>query len=301
MCPVGTINVLLRGHTGQSFGFSLAKGVRVTHGDVVQVQLKRHKYKRAKHPYGGDCVDDVPSLQGDAMLDPAACNWRCQLRDAMVACPGICPDAENVSSCFALHTHNFSTIECFERSVNRPNSCRDPTEDGFRYGETGNIGKEAVKYSRANGYAYCPIKCKETEYRISKETRASIPDGIYQYLGTGFTSAGSWLLNFELESTWPTVHESTPKATLWDVFSGIGGNMGLFVGMSIMSWCEVAEFVAVLASLSVLWCWRLVRREPAQPAQHHSCSATAQGTSTETAAPQDAGAYLVRAINVERA
>lgn len=29
VCPVGTINVLLRGHTGQSFGFSLAKGVRL--------------------------------------------------------------------------------------------------------------------------------------------------------------------------------------------------------------------------------------------------------------------------------
>ena len=110
----------------------------------------------------------------------------------------------------------------------------------------------------------CPLECNQTLY---KPTVSS-----YQLIGTQFlekvlnnsnltsdfiirildsTQIEKSLIQVSIfyESLSYILSEETPRMDMVSLLASIGGNLGLFLGVSVFSLCEIVEFIIVMFSL----------------------------------------------------
>ncbi len=81
----------------------------------------------------------------------------------------------------------------------------------------------------------CPAECDNEEYSINQATNMPRTDNITK------------LLLYIEELKFAEINEY-PKITEADVVSNIGGTLGLFLGLSLLSFVEIFEIIILLFS-----------------------------------------------------
>ena len=89
-------------------------------------------------------------------------------------------------------------------------------------------------------YGLCPIECEYVDYDLNVNS-ATYPSYWYQQLDSEIKSDVSVMINIYYKQMYYTLVEDTPKITLDLLVSLIGGNISLFVGMSVLSFIEFFE------------------------------------------------------------
>ncbi|XP_077865309.1 uncharacterized protein LOC144351913 [Saccoglossus kowalevskii] len=141
--------------------------------------------------------------------------------------------------------------------------------------ETQDLCRQLTRYLTNIGEinCKCPSPCKETKYDMTL-SQSQWPSDVYL---NKLLKALKWK-NFKLKNVndmqsarsnlvrleiyfetlnYESVHEQ-PAYKWEDILSDIGGTMGLYIGISIISICEFVSFI-------VLLCWKLPKKEAVQP------------------------------------
>ena len=103
---------------------------------------------------------------------------------------------------------------------------------------------------------HCPLECNRTEYRASASTLKLLGDDFLDYikenknLASDFkktplnanTAANSVVkVNIFYDSMSYTLSTESAKMDIVSLLASIGGNLGLFLGVSVFSLCELIE------------------------------------------------------------
>ena len=138
---------------------------------------------------------------------------------------------------------------CFiSTSLKEPDStykpCLSPSESDCALAEFHRISKSVSQYD------VCPIECSSIEYPMSMSF-SNLDDSYVQFLChnsflgscTNNSRIKNYLLIFDVYytslSTKTTIQSS--KMDSYEVLSGIGGFMGLFLGLSLLNFAEYIE------------------------------------------------------------
>jgi predicted DNA-binding ribbon-helix-helix protein len=104
----------------------------------------------------------------------------------------------------------------------------------------------------------CPLECNRTEYKTSVTTSQLIGDIYVEYIRRNKNLASDFIkrsinsdtvarsvvkINLFYESLSYTLVTESPKMNSVSLLASIGGNLGLFLGVSAFSLCEIVELV----------------------------------------------------------
>ncbi len=164
--------------------------------------------------------------------------------------------------------------------------CKDPEAEGFySYGANGKsaeqfrLDQEQFPFPE---YAFCPLPCTESMYRVDGYTSTTHPSSTVSRLGPLYNlftrtekimegERSEALLYFGSNSITKLREEQTTSMST--LVGTLGGNMGLWMGMSVMTFFEFVElaFIAVCTG-ALIQCGCRQRsghpqREKGQPAR----------------------------------
>ena len=137
--------------------------------------------------------------------------------------PSLCLEA-----CF--YKHVIDQYNCTERLLYMPVSSKYKQ---LRNCSATDICCEVDEFDKVEESCDCPPKCNMVErtFTISSSTNA---DGVVG-------------INIYYESLFLERRETTDSYTPWSLISDIGGNTGLFLGLTLLSWVELMLFACGLA------------------------------------------------------
>ena len=109
-------------------------------------------------------------------------------------------------------------------------------------------------------YCECDQRCNDDYWRLQYSTLAwpaenfepylfgsiasTNPDVAAKLVDRQFTMDNIVELNVYYEELNQQVLVESPKVTAWTMLSTIGGSMGLYIGVSVITICEVVQFLA---------------------------------------------------------
>ena len=155
--------------------------------------------------------------------------------------------------------------------------CKDPLRhsSGYAYGSR---GKSASQFRQDQAqlfpfpeYAFCPLPCVETTYIIDQSKTTRLPSATVpglEALRNKFTQkenvlageTSETLIFFHSNTMTKTLEQQT--TTLSSLVGTLGGNMGLWLGMSVMTLLEFVEFAMIAVCTGALVrCWHGKKKE----------------------------------------
>ena len=90
--------------------------------------------------------------------------------------------------------------------------------------------------------AECPLECDSISYEITNSFTTVISDQ-FQLLFPNKSLNNSVIFNIYFEDLSFTKISQMAKTDIWDLVSNIGGNSGLFIGISFLSFAEIIELI----------------------------------------------------------
>jgi hypothetical protein len=121
--------------------------------------------------------------------------------------------------------------------------------DAISIGKDENLG--SIYYSLIRGEvntkcsAECPLECDSISYEITNSFTTVISDQ-FQLLFPNKSLNNSVIFNIYFEDLSFTMISQMAKTDIWDLVSNIGGNSGLFIGISFLSFAEIIELIVEL-------------------------------------------------------
>ena len=226
--------------------------------------------ERLGEPYGF-CREDLTSDSDTYIYSSHTCLTLCQQNYVMETCAcvsSLLPIPENNESnlqyCGTFDpenaSHFFGNIRCeadaleefsMNETLKQSCECYSPCEERY--------------YTSRISYSYWPLEFYQTSFfehcvinhPVSPDTKSYqnlAKFNVSHLIDTGLIRKNFVRLNVYLEEL--TVQESVQKETyvFSNLFSDIGGTFGLWIGVSVITWCEIIEMV-----LRVLtrWCRKM--------------------------------------------
>ncbi|XP_071506092.1 epithelial sodium channel subunit gamma-2-like [Diadema antillarum] len=221
-------------HDPSVFAFPEDDGISVSTGQATSIGLRRSYITRLEDPYG-DCVDGNQEYYNPQMYNfsQRSCSKMCLEKAMLKQCKCVTDILVNGTMC--------SPINQTERA------CRTSV---------------LKKYIRNKLSCQCENPCFETVYIPTISTlrwpTERYEEHLYTRLANKSEKAARFLLNkehasknlvrlkvFFQELNFERVVE-TPLITIESLFGSVGGLMGLYIGMSVISACEILVFIAQL-------------------------------------------------------
>ncbi|XP_046377330.2 acid-sensing ion channel 1B-like [Haliotis rufescens] len=228
--------------TAPSYSDDAMTGVSV--GTTTRIKLTKKEMKYLPTPYnsrGTDCLDTkasdfVNSLDWFKHYSFDGCLHECSNKAAMNAC-----------NCTAGWEPQLARVSLRHCSVKELQTCYRP--------KSNQVQSEA----RSGKSCLCQYPCEETSYdiQVSSMTMPQNATTIASYVDstTDMLRHNYLILQIKVASMVVERTEHTPELELNDIFASIGGQIGLFLGASILTITELLELLitCVLASLKSLW------------------------------------------------
>lgn len=128
------------------------------------------------------------------------------------------------------------------------------------------------KYLQSFDYdvsCHCPTECEKNGFKTLKES-ANMPENDFHKLkakaiekGHDFTNKSDEYLKTEMlnlfiyyETMEQTVIDQSPQTTVSDLISNVGGTLGLFLGLSIISFVEIGQLIVDIIMIFIKRCSR---------------------------------------------
>ena len=104
----------------------------------------------------------------------------------------------------------------------------------------------------------CPLECNLTEYKTSSSSKRLLGDLYYEYIRRNKNLTSDFVtrplnkdtvaesisvVNIFYDSLSYHLSTETPKLDIIGLLASIGGNLGLFMGVSLLSICELVEIL----------------------------------------------------------
>ncbi len=238
----------------------------------VDIQISSHNMTRAQYPFGSDCaMGDFFGESSDDVSSYGKCYQDCVNMALAENC-----DEDDVMDCpfqTEMYTFHSSQVEelHFENDIMLDIAdgefCVPPwsEDEPYRYGSRGKSGEQLQKDAEefpSPDYAFCPVPCEETVFSVDAVHNTASPSTSVKKLNALFLQYNDYppVFNGELSEAWvyftskqvriSTEGRAVPLASL---LGTMGGNLGLFLGMSLMTFMEFFEF-AVVSLLTVAAC-----------------------------------------------
>lgn len=157
---------------------------------------------------------------------------------------------------FPNYTQEGCQFECFanfiwEKCGCRIVSSRGNTNDRVCYSIDDKCVLEAGEMTKVDGYRCeeCPVPCEVVKYS-AEVSYADFPDPtnkmIMNYFGYSLDYARNNLIYLQIgyKSLSYQKYKQQPDFDAGSLLGEIGGNMGLFLGCSLLTICELLDFVA---------------------------------------------------------
>ena len=219
---------------------SVDEGFYVPTGLETNIAVKRLFVNKKEKPYS-DCVSDIDNLNSSLInyLRQNGYDYR------QYDCINLC-----------LQRFIIKTSDCFIPGINSLDSVNqcitalqiNNMRENFYNFFTKNLGNDC--------YTDCPVECNSVEYN-PLVSLGEFPSKFYSNALNSINSDFSMMLNkknhlalniFYDSYSYTTIQE-VAKMDILDLISNIGGTLGLFIGMSFLSFAEVFEiFYLILIS-----------------------------------------------------
>ena len=224
-----------------SFDIRESEGVDVPLSKATNIAIKRTFVSKQASPYS-DCVDiDSYNSEFVKFIKDSARTYR------QIDCFDLCLQKKIIQSCGCYEVryprlYNHST-GC---NIKDLYWCSRNVSQTFR---TNQIDPECV--------AKCPLECDSVKYGLSlssstypSKQNAEFYAIKYPSYSYGLLKNRSVEMNIYYSDLSYTLISESPKTSVIDLFSNIGGTMGLYIGVSFLSFVEIVEALLEIIFIS---------------------------------------------------
>ena len=225
-------------------------GIQITPGIHTNIAINRKFTFNLPKPYSNCNLDyDSPSSSQSVLIDL-------------------------ISKSSYLYTQQLCLKQCYQLQVIKDCNCTDPfclslfnteycnlKDSDFEATCVSNTKVkffETYNFMNEHCFPLCPLECNNTEYKVRLSTLELYGDDYYAHLissndnlKTDFMGDESIIqakalksfvaINIYYDSLSYTISAESPQMTLVDLLANIGGNLSLFLGVSVFSLCELVE------------------------------------------------------------
>nr|URS64679.1 FMRFamide-gated sodium channel-like 2 [Malacoceros fuliginosus] len=259
------------------------QGFDVPPGFSSSVGVKATRYERLGEPYG-PCVEDTMHGSDLFVYATDTCVTLCQQRYVMNACDcvsSLLPIPEynesNLKYCgnfdAAHQEYFFSNLSCEAASL-----AEFVAEDNVRESCGCHPPCEEYSYKTDVSYSYWPLDFTQLSFYQSYVLNHPDVDNLKAYqnlenyntselISTGLIRKNFLRLNVYLKDLIIQEYIQKKSYEIQNLISDMGGTFGLWIGMSVITWCEVVELLIRLTSRSVR---KLVHSGEMQGSPKHS-------------------------------
>jgi hypothetical protein len=221
---------------------------------------------RAQFPFGSHCApneftNSSPDMCMTECVNRAIAEYACNEKDVL--------DCGLQTWLYAEATNSSKLLlerDAFDNIV-AGNACKNPLDhsSGYAYGRR---GTSAAQFRRDQEqlfpfpeFAFCPMPCTETTYTVDQSKTTRLPSATVpglEALRSKFTQTENVLMGETSEtliyfySDIMTKTSEQQTTTLSSLIGTLGGNMGLWLGMSIMTFLEFVEFAVIAVCTGAL-------------------------------------------------
>lgn len=225
------------------------KGFFITSGSYNHFEINRIFNELLEEPYN-NCLKDLRLFQYNDTLIKYI--WSRKRTYSQQECIGLCQN---------LHFLETAGCNCSISSleVNLYSTCiRKQTDTGIK-NCTSNFIEE---FQRKNVYEvcsnFCPLECDSDRLVISHFSEVIQARGLInnsfnflEFKTYENVSRSFFLIYVYYENLGITLISQQPRMELFDLFSNIGGLFGLFLGMGVLSFIEICEFLIEILNFIV--------------------------------------------------
>jgi hypothetical protein len=241
-------------HNQTQLPFTSNKGINIQPGTKAYVTVNREFKNKLSSPYS-DCLSDLsnpPNSYADSLFSHF--------------------DSLNVT----LYDQDFCFTICFQDKLIDKCNCSDiitPTIRNAKYCETNdeleclNQFNDFFSKSDLNSLCEnaCPSQCQSIEYKLGLSTSSfptlsyakniqtshlnlnKFPSDINDTELIEFCNKGFLKVIISYENLYYTLIDEVPAMTLNDLLGNLGGQLGLFIGISFLSLVELIELIVTLS------------------------------------------------------
>jgi hypothetical protein len=196
------------------------KGYYISTGTQNYLRIKRIYDTKLENPYN-DCLKDVSEFtKNKSIIDyMERKNWQYSEKECIRICENLKYLEESNCNCSLNNLDDYPSKICNTRGQS---NCYREFIDHFNKKDIFQICSE-----------YCPSECDSFSYDISINSRTS----------ESFTTGDKVSIYVFYEDLKYTLISQQPKMQFIDLISNIGGSLGLFVGISFISFLELFEIL----------------------------------------------------------
>jgi hypothetical protein len=200
------------------------KGFYISVGSRNYFSIKRIYDTKLEYPYN-ECLDDVSKFTRNKTIIKymQIKNWGYSKKECTHLCENLKYLEESDCNCSLNYLDEYLSRVCYKYSNDKIKSCYNTFMDHFHNDH--DIDQVCSEY--------CPLECDTINYDISINSRIS------QTLSSDNITA----IYVFYEDLKYTLISQQPKLQFIDLISNIGGSLGLFVGISFISFLELFEIL----------------------------------------------------------
>ncbi|PAV87245.1 hypothetical protein WR25_15114 isoform A [Diploscapter pachys] len=220
-------------HQKDSIPYLVANGISISPDTVAYTAITTNRYVLLPRESWGNCSDEYPQeyAQSDFPYSMANCQSICKAKYFTDNC-GCTPSLYNIAETFP-ECSPFETYICIDQHL------RTQTNDSVYYA--------------APDCSQCKLDCLSTTYQTSNSYGRGLSNGALYWLNR---KNSNWSIDhmkenfgivniFFSEMTF-TEYSQVQATSLTEILSDIGGNMGMFLGMSVITITELSMYFSKL-------------------------------------------------------
>lgn len=215
------------------------KGSFITSGSWHYFSIKRTFDQKLEEPYN-TCLNDINNFKYDKTLIEFLINQK--VKYSQKECLNLCRNMKY------LKLSNFSCLNSLEddlylncyKKIDEKSVIRNQTLSFIESFQQNNSFKICSDY--------CPLECDSASFEISHDFEPIISyskssNGFYYKKFQTYENISRSFLSLHIyyEDLKYTLISQSPKMQVYDLVSNIGGTLGLFLGMSFLSFVEIFE------------------------------------------------------------
>ncbi|RNA10488.1 degenerin deg-1-like [Brachionus plicatilis] len=229
--------------------FSDENGIDVSVGSQTNIGITRTMIKRRPYPYS-NCIDNYQSkqiLQRNTFMKIIAARYPQMNKYSQIFCLKTCLQEFLINKCgcfdLSLPRPDNSSINCTGCETTDDLNCVQLQESQFYESEIEKC------------YSFCPNECFQVLYE-TKVSSAKYPSKWYASILKNSTNLFHQLTKYDFEQMQQMILmvnvfyeqmnynliEEYPELSIDALLAFIGGNLGLFLGISVLSLVEIIEF-----------------------------------------------------------
>lgn len=206
-------------------------------GKLNDIIISKLENKNLPYPYN-NCMDNL-NTENSFDSDFYRASFKNGYKYRRANCYDVCACAVVSVICNCTCDGVYETghkSKCYEQ-----NNCFEKSSNPFDY----------KKHCQS-----CPLECDSVSYKSSPQTLDFVPTdedklkyqrtleaNNYQYKPVNFINLKGMSINIFYDEIMYTEITESPKMTVSDLISSIGGCLGLFLGISLLSFIEIFEFL----------------------------------------------------------